>query len=95
MWRSAKERSAIFAQTNVIKATADAVISCLSENFFNISSRVARWHIFKTKILIWVNFGGSCNGRYWYILHVAIRYILRPFGLLWPFGIFYGYLVYL
>jgi hypothetical protein len=40
--------------------------------------RVARWHIFKPKILIWVNFGGSCNGRCWYIL--------------WPFGIFYALL---
>jgi hypothetical protein len=44
---------------------------------------------FLTKNLIWVNFVGSCNGRYWYIL--------------WPFGIFYrhyvstfcGHLVYL
>jgi hypothetical protein len=23
--------------------------------------RVARWYIFKPKILIWVNFRGSCN----------------------------------
>jgi hypothetical protein len=57
-------------------------------------------HIFKPKIPVWVNFGGSCNGRCWYIL--------RPFGpisghfvycvaiwyILWLFGIFYGYLVY-
>jgi hypothetical protein len=34
------------------------------------------------KIPIWVNFGGSaCNGRCWYVL--------------WPFGLFKGYLVYL
>jgi hypothetical protein len=31
-------------------------------------SRVARWHIFKQKIPILVSFGGSCNGRCWYIL---------------------------
>jgi hypothetical protein len=43
-------------------------------------TRVARWHIFKPKISIWVNFGESCNERCWYIL--------------WPFGILYGYLVY-
>jgi hypothetical protein len=39
-------------------------------------SRVARFYIFKPKLLFWVNLGGSCNGRCWYIL--------------WPFGIFYG-----
>jgi hypothetical protein len=35
--------------------------------------------LFKPKIQIWVNFGGSCNGRCWYIL--------------WTFGPFYGHLV--
>jgi hypothetical protein len=30
--------------------------------------RVARWYIFKPKIQFWVKFGGSCNGRCWYIL---------------------------
>jgi hypothetical protein len=34
-------------------------------------------YIFKPKMPIWVNFGGSCNGRCWYIL--------------WPFGLFYGH----
>jgi hypothetical protein len=43
-------------------------------------TRVARWHIFKPKIQIWVNFGGYCNGRFWYIL--------------WPFGQFSGHLIY-
>jgi hypothetical protein len=44
--------------------------------------RVARWwFVFKPKIPIWVNFGGSCSGRRWYIL--------------WPLVyIFYGHLVY-
>jgi hypothetical protein len=42
--------------------------------------RVARWFSFKPKIPIRVHFWGSCNGRYWYNL--------------WPFGIFYGTLVY-
>jgi hypothetical protein len=31
-------------------------------------TRVARWYIFRPKIAIWVNFEGSCNGRYLYIL---------------------------
>jgi hypothetical protein len=35
---------------------------------------------FKPKIPIWVNFGGSCNGRCWYII--------------WSIGLFYGYMVY-
>jgi hypothetical protein len=33
-----------------------------------LKSRIARWFIFKPKFTIWVNFGGSCNGRCWYIL---------------------------
>jgi hypothetical protein len=64
-----------------------------NEHTSAVPVRVARWHIFKSKIPIWVNFGGNCKGRYWYILW--------PFGLLTPicyilcpFGIFYGNLVY-
>jgi hypothetical protein len=34
----------------------------------SVSSRVARWCIFKTKIPILGNIGGSCNVRCWYIL---------------------------
>jgi hypothetical protein len=37
-------------------------------------------YVFKPKIQIWVNFGGSCNGICWYIL--------------WTFGLFYGHLIY-
>jgi hypothetical protein len=60
---------------------------------FGFSRRVARWHIFEPKILIWVNFGGTCNGRCWYtslpfrlfyshlIYFVAIGYILLLFGI--------------
>jgi hypothetical protein len=36
-------------------------------------------YISKPKPPIRVNFGRSCDGRYWYIL--------------WPFGLFYGHLV--
>jgi hypothetical protein len=45
-----------------------------------LQTRVAGWCIFKPKIQIWVNFGGSWNKRCWYILC--------------PFGIFYGHLPY-
>jgi hypothetical protein len=41
------------------------------------AGRIARLHIFKPKITIWLNFRGSCNGR----------------CILWPFGTFYGHLV--
>jgi hypothetical protein len=47
--------------------------------FLTVRTRVARWHIFKPKIPIGVNFGGSCYEICWYIL--------------WPFGLFYGQLV--
>jgi hypothetical protein len=50
--------------------------------------RVARWHILKPNIRIWVNLRGPCSGRYF----IAIWSIFQPF--LWPFCIFYGYLVY-
>jgi hypothetical protein len=58
--------------------------------------RVARWYFFKPKILIWVNFGESSNGIFWYILltrnlfyghfiyFVAIWCILWLFGILFP-----------
>jgi hypothetical protein len=32
--------------------------------------RVARWFVFKPKIPILVNFGGSCNGKSWYIFMI-------------------------
>jgi hypothetical protein len=64
------------------------------ENRFHLCTRVARWLVFKPKMPIWVNFGGSCDGRCWYVLW--------PFGLFYShlacltgfFGIFYGNLVY-
>jgi hypothetical protein len=30
--------------------------------------KVVRWFIFKPKIQIWVNFGGTRNGKGWYML---------------------------
>jgi hypothetical protein len=40
------------------------------------------------KYQFWVNFGGSCDGRCWYMYFMAIWYIL------WSFRIFYGRLVF-
>jgi hypothetical protein len=63
-----------------------------------ISSRVARWFVFKPKIPIWVNFGGPCNGKCCYIgsilrqletfychlvYSVVIWYIFPCFGILY------------
>jgi hypothetical protein len=47
-------------------------------------TRVARWSIFRPKIAVWVNFGGTCWS------------ILRPFGLFYGhlICICYGHLVY-
>jgi hypothetical protein len=66
----------------------------------HIDSRAARWYIFQPKIPIWVNFGGSCNGRCWYILwpfgmfYGILLYFTAIWYTLWPFGIFYGHWVY-
>jgi hypothetical protein len=54
----------------------------------------------KPKIQIWVNFGGSFKGRFWYTYFTAIWSILGHlvnFVAIWyifvAFGIFYGHLV--
>jgi hypothetical protein len=66
---------------------------CCQGMYTALWCRVARWFVFEPKIPIWVNFGGSCYGKSWYVL--------LPFGLftaigniLWPFGIFCCNLVY-
>jgi hypothetical protein len=35
----------------------------VGKSFKKLAARVARWYIFKTKNLIWVNFGGSWNEK--------------------------------
>jgi hypothetical protein len=53
------------------------------------------------KILIWVNFGGTCNRRCWYILfpfglfYDHFVYFVVIWSILWSFGLFCGHLVYL
>jgi hypothetical protein len=67
-------------------------------------SRVARWYIFKPKILVWVNSGGSYNDdvgifyghlAYHLAYFTAIWYIFWLFGIciVWVFGIFFPVLV--
>jgi hypothetical protein len=41
------------------KKFAAGICPILNDKF---RSRVARWQIFRPKIPIWVNFGGSCHG---------------------------------
>jgi hypothetical protein len=56
--------------------------------------RVARWFVFKPKIQIWVNFGGSCNWRWLYILWTPGPFYGLFMYILWTFGIIHGNLVY-
>jgi hypothetical protein len=61
------------------------------------AARVARWCIFKPKIPIWINFGGSYNERCWYILgpfglfQGHLVYFEAVLSTLWPFGIFFPF----
>jgi hypothetical protein len=48
---------------------------------------VARWFIFKPKILIWVNLGRPCSGRFWYF-YVRFVYFTAKWYILWSFGTF-------
>jgi hypothetical protein len=59
-----------------------------------MSTRVARWYIFKTKSQNWVNLGGSCNGRCWYIFGHLI-YFTFIWNSLWTIGTFRDNLVYI
>jgi hypothetical protein len=65
--------------------TRDRCVRSCSLNAFDhrrksgVCGRVAKWHIFKPEI--WVNFGGSCNGRCWYTYFMTIGSYLRPFGI--------------
>jgi hypothetical protein len=75
------------AQCNI--STATFLMAGISALCSSVLARVARWHSFKPKVPIWVNFGGPYNGRCWHIFW--------QFGLLYlhPFGVFYVHLVHL
>jgi hypothetical protein len=60
--------------------TSNFVLSyLLHADELNAYIRVARWFTFKSKIPIWVNFGGPWIGKCWYIF--AVWNILRTFGI--------------
>jgi hypothetical protein len=54
-------------------------------------NRVARWHIFKPKVPIWVNFGWSCNGSIRFnscpfdLFYNNLIYFMVIWYILWPF----------
>jgi hypothetical protein len=63
-------------------------IGCTLQDLANaVGDRVARWYIFKLKILIWVHF---CRVLQWKML----LYFMDIWPILMPIGIFYGHLVY-
>jgi hypothetical protein len=75
--------------------------ACEYECCFQLGDRVARWHNLKPKIAIWVNFGGSCNGRCWCFLGRLVYFTSKWYtylhiaiwNILWSFGIFFPVLV--
>jgi hypothetical protein len=58
-------------QSFYVTKFVEAVKTVPAENYefiaTQVGTRVARWHIMKTKNPIRVNLGGSCNGSCWYI----------------------------
>jgi hypothetical protein len=65
-----------------------------SEGSFEHLARIARWHILRPKISMWVNLGGSCNRRCWYIFYGNVVYFTAIWSILLPFGLRYCPLVY-
>jgi hypothetical protein len=67
-------------------------------NNARVHIRVARWHIFKTKIQIWVNFGrcwylcpfGLFYGYLAYFVAIWYTYFVAIWHILWLFGIFFS-----
>jgi hypothetical protein len=64
------------------------VSSHMSAIAHDVGCWVARWFVFKPKIPIWVNFGGSCDGRCRY------TYFMVIWSILWSSCIYYGFLIY-
>jgi hypothetical protein len=78
-----------------VSAGPKNMLHCRCENNVpkKFHGRVARWYIFKPNIPIGVNFVGSFNVRFWYILW-PLGYLTAFRHCLWPFGEFYGHLVF-
>jgi hypothetical protein len=75
-----RQRRHCFCSSRSIARTWTLVFFCYSRFLLVTETRVARRFIFKPKIPICVKFGGRWNGKFYYIV--------------WPFGIFFGHLVY-
>jgi hypothetical protein len=58
-----------------------------------VDNSAARWYFVKP-ILIWVNFGLSCNGRCCGIFYGHFLYFTAKWYILWPFGAYFDRLVY-
>jgi hypothetical protein len=72
-------------ETSCVKKTdRGKAVVFTSQNLFLVPTRVARWFVFKPKIPIWVNFGGSCNRKDHLVYFTAIGNISRPFGIFSP-----------
>jgi hypothetical protein len=77
----------LFYKGSVAKIFTRAALPNASESVIAVTCHseqgiVARWFIFsKPKISICVSFGGSCNGRCWYMYFMSIWSIFGPFGI--------------
>jgi hypothetical protein len=84
--------------SSTILFTGDMAVSCSERTIglcygfsiprryrtISLPTRFARWHIFQTKILFWVNFVGTWNGRCWYIFGYLV-YFMVIWYILWLF----------
>jgi hypothetical protein len=75
------KRINLFEQLHSLLDFYTLTLASVVNNFHNVLCCMNQGRqIFRPKIAIWINFWGSCNGKCWYIL--------------WPFGLFYGPLIY-
>jgi hypothetical protein len=68
-------------------------ISSQDDSLPTEESWVARWFVFKPKIPIWTNLGGSCYVKSWYFI-LPLGYFTAIGNILWTFDIICGNLVY-
>jgi hypothetical protein len=78
-----KKNLAALATDTEIKICFENVSKKLSVLY---CTRVARWFVFKPKIPIWVNFGGSYRMENARIFYDHLKYFTVIWYILWPFG---------
>jgi hypothetical protein len=71
---------------------------CINSWVFNLGFRVARWYLFKLKILcVLAKLLGACNGRGWFTLrpfgiyYSRLVYFIPIWYIFWLFGIFFPF----